>query len=361
MPAAWLAAAALLVAATAIAPSAVAQPVSGLYIAGAAGATLLQAESLRISGLPPGFSIPDYNNSGAGLVVMGSAGWGLGNGLRFEIEGQYLDHPLNGPSNVGSLHSGGTQNGYGLFANALYDFNVGLPFMYPYAGVGIGSEWTQLRNLTATGRGTALSANGTSNNFGYQGIVGLAFPISALPGLSVTAEYRLVGVLDPQQSVPVTTVSNGVTEQGKLRVGNEFDHEFLLGVRYAFATPPAPAPVAAPMPAPAAARTYLVFFDWDRYDLTERARQVIAQAASGAQQTERTRIEVNGFTDRSGTPAYNQALSVRRAKAVAAELVHDGVPQSAISVQGFGENNPLVPTADGVREAQNRRVEIILK
>jgi OOP family OmpA-OmpF porin len=74
-----------------------------------------------------------------------------------------------------------------------------------------------------------------------------------------------------------------------------------------------------------------------------------------------TRIEVNGYTDTSGTPQYNQGLSVRRARAVQAELVRDGVPQNAITIQGFGENNLLVPTGNGVREPQNRRVEIIIR
>ena len=61
------------------------------------------------------------------------------------------------------------------------------------------------------------------------------------------------------------------------------------------------------------------------------------------------------------TARYNQGLSVRRAEAVRAELVRNGVPRDAITVQGFGENRPLVPTAQGVREPQNRRVEIVLR
>ena len=52
---------------------------------------------------------------------------------------------------------------------------------------------------------------------------------------------------------------------------------------------------------------------------------------------------MNGYTDTSGTPRYNQGLSVRRAQAVAGELVRDGVPAGAISIQGFGETNLLVP------------------
>lgn len=74
-----------------------------------------------------------------------------------------------------------------------------------------------------------------------------------------------------------------------------------------------------------------------------------------------TRIAVQGNADRSGTPAYNQGLSLRRARAVAAELVRRGVPQAEIAIQGFGDTRPLVPTRAGVREPQNRRVDIILR
>lgn len=74
-----------------------------------------------------------------------------------------------------------------------------------------------------------------------------------------------------------------------------------------------------------------------------------------------TRIEVNGYTDTSGTTRYNQGLSVRRAEAVAAELVRDGIPRNVISIQGFGDARLLVATAPGVREPQNRRVEILLR
>jgi hypothetical protein len=121
------------------------------------------------------------------------------------------------------------------------------------------------------------------------------------------------------------------------------------------------APVVAAAAAPvAAAKTYLVFFDWNKADLTDRARQIIGDAAT-ARGAGVTRIEVNGYTDRSGSDQYNQGLSVRRANAVAAELLRRGVPRNEIATRGFGESNPLVPTADGVREPQNRRVEIILK
>jgi len=120
-------------------------------------------------------------------------------------------------------------------------------------------------------------------------------------------------------------------------------------------TPPPPTPTVAPV------RSYLVFFDWDRADLTTRAREIVAAAAEASTHVQTTRIEVSGYTDLSGTPAYNQKLSIRRAETVEKELIHDGVAASEIAIHGYGESNPLVPTAPGVREPQNRRVEIVLK
>jgi outer membrane protein OmpA-like peptidoglycan-associated protein len=141
-----------------------------------------------------------------------------------------------------------------------------------------------------------------------------------------------------------------------------------LKLRYKFGVPPGSLPPAAPpaeasatpVPPPAAVKTFLVFFDWDRSDLTERARQIVAAAATTSQSVQTTRINVNGYTDLSGTVAYNQKLSIQRAKSVEAELVRDGVASNEISIHGYGESSPLVQTAPGVREPQNRRVEIIL-
>jgi outer membrane protein OmpA-like peptidoglycan-associated protein len=141
-----------------------------------------------------------------------------------------------------------------------------------------------------------------------------------------------------------------------------------LKLKYKFGLPPASPPppppaeaASAPAPEVIPARTYLVFFDWDRADLTARARQIVGAAAAASTHVQTTRIEVDGYTDLSGTVGYNQKLSVRRAETVQTELVKDGVPAGEISIHGYGESNPLVPTAKGVREPQNRRVEIILK
>ncbi len=132
------------------------------------------------------------------------------------------------------------------------------------------------------------------------------------------------------------------------------------GLRYAFGGAPPPLPAVVPAP-PAIARTYLVFFYWDKADLTERARQVVAEAAANAHKLPLTRIEVDGYTDTSGTHRYNQRLSVRRAKAVADELERDGVTRNSIEMHGYGDTHLLVPTGPGVRNAENRRVEIIFR
>ena len=94
--------------------------------------------------------------------------------------------------------------------------------------------------------------------------------------------------------------------------------------------------------------------------LTPEARKIIASAADEYKRTGSTRIVATGHTDLSGSPQYNLRLSERRAEAVKAELVRLGVPATVITTIGKGEEDPLVPTKDGVREAQNRRVEIVI-
>jgi OmpA-OmpF porin, OOP family len=103
---------------------------------------------------------------------------------------------------------------------------------------------------------------------------------------------------------------------------------------------------------------FLVFFDLNQATLTLGGARVVRQAAQECERTGTARVAVTGYTDLSGSPAYNQALSERRAGAVQGELVRLGVPASVDTVVGEGENDPLAPTADGVREARNRRVEI---
>jgi opacity protein-like surface antigen len=349
---------------------AMAQPVVGPYVSLGAGVNLQQDEIITQD-----LEIPIYGDHhygfDAGAVGQVSIGYGFGYGFRAEIEADYFHNDVSshGPSNVPQTVSG-TEQKYGGMANILYDFDFGLP-VFPYVGVGLGGQAVEhdhffSRGITAPD--FPIGANTQSKGqYAYQGIAGIAFPLPVLPGLSATLEYRFLGMFDPVG--PYDSVAyNRVYPEGlpiQRKFTNDLNHSIMVGLRYALwqpapppPPPPAPAPVAAPAPEPA--RTYLVFFDWDRADLTSRAREIIATAAQASTHVQTTRIEVNGYTDLSGTAAYNQRLSVRRAQSVEAELVRDGVAENEISIHGYGESNPLVPTAKGVREPQNRRVEIIL-
>jgi len=134
----------------------------------------------------------------------------------------------------------------------------------------------------------------------------------------------------------------------------------MLKVNYRFgAPPPPPLPVAAPAPPPPAApQVFIVFFDWDKDTVTPQGMQIVQQAAAAYKSGTPVQIQVTGYTDRSGSPGYNQRLSERRANNVAKALAGLGVPREQMLVSGRGENDNRVPTANGVREPQNRRVEI---
>jgi outer membrane protein OmpA-like peptidoglycan-associated protein len=103
---------------------------------------------------------------------------------------------------------------------------------------------------------------------------------------------------------------------------------------------------------------YIVFFDWDKSDITPEAATILDSAITAYGNCANVPIMLAGYTDRSGSEEYNMGLAGRRNASTRAYLTSHGVPDAAISGQAFGEANPRVPTADGVRELQNRRVEI---
>lgn len=128
--------------------------------------------------------------------------------------------------------------------------------------------------------------------------------------------------------------------------------------------PPPPPAAAAPPPPPAAPapvqpRLFVVYFDYDKSDLTADGAKVVQEAAAYYKTHGNVRVKLDGYADLSGTQAYNLPLSHRRADTVTKAMVKEGVPASAITEAWHGEENPAVPTADGVREARNRRVEIM--
>jgi OOP family OmpA-OmpF porin len=123
--------------------------------------------------------------------------------------------------------------------------------------------------------------------------------------------------------------------------------------RVEMAMMPAPKPVMMEGPG-----EYLVFFDWNKANVTPEAASILDNVVAAAKKMGDTRVIATGFTDTSGPADYNTVLSVRRAEAVKAVLVDGGIPSEDITTIGRGQEDPLVPTADGVREPQNRRVQI---
>ena len=341
-----------------------AQPVTGVYVGGGGGANFLQREKQDQKLFPLGNPVPTSNIQGfkTGIVGLGSVGYGFGNGLRLEIEGNYRNNQFQNNYRIGS--DSGREEKYGAMGNILFDLDIGSPYVFPYIGGGVGYQRVNHTERVSNPAGVRISTGqafvatnflpplrAEDNAFAYQAIAGVSFPIPPVVGLSLTAEYRYFALTGTRLAA------------GGGRTKEDYNHDLILGLRYAFNTP-VPAEVAAvapPVRPDPANRTYLVFFDWDRADLTARARSIVNEAAQATTKVAVTRIEVAGHTDKSGTPQYNQGLSTRRAQVVAAELVRLGVPRAAITTQAFGESRPLVQTAEGVREPQNRRVEIVLR
>jgi hypothetical protein len=105
--------------------------------------------------------------------------------------------------------------------------------------------------------------------------------------------------------------------------------------------------------------SYLVFFDFNKSDLTAAALKIVDQAAADAVAGKATTLQVTGYTDTVGSDAYNLRLSKRRALSVQAELAKQGIPADQVAIFAKGKHDLLVPTADGVKEPQNRRVSIV--
>ncbi len=354
-----------------VTPAPVNQSPAGPYISLGGGAGFNSTLNTQSSTLPGLNGKHWHLDTGAAGEV--SLGWAFGNGLRLEGNADLLTNKVSGVSNADvPQRAGGLESKFGGFVNLMYDFRLGLPVV-PYLGVGIGGQEIEHDGFNESTLGyifpRPVRGHQVVGDFAYQGIAGLAYPVGFLPGLSLTAEYRFLGALDPQPDYRFNSFAGNdpnPVNTGTVRFSSDYNQSVMLGLRYVLfapksnVAPPDQVPFT-PMPMEAApARTYLVFFDWDRADLTTRARQIVAEAASASAHVQTTRIEVNGYTDLSGSADYNKRLSVRRGESVAAELVRDGVQRDEIAVMGYGEANPLVPTAKGVREPQNRRVEIIL-
>ena len=233
-----------------------------------------------------------------------------------------------------------------------------------YAGGGAGYARVRLNESLPT----TSQIRSHDAGFAWQALAGLTLPVSHNIDLGVKYRY-----FRPDGADHFSYQGDGTARYAKLR-----SHSLLatLTVNFGASAPPSePAPAPAPMappppapppppppPAPVAAvcnhGPFITFFDWDKADITPEAASILDSAVQAYGNCASVGIALAGYTDSSGTPKYNIGLATRRDAAVEAYLTSHGIAAGTISSHAFGEANQRVPTADGVRELQNRRVEI---
>src|SRR5690242_1058213 len=315
-----------------------------------------------LSGDPKGkvgsFNFTQKYDSGYNIGARAGYEWGP---LRLEEEFNFGTNHLTGLTGSGgiSIPVTGQRNRYALMTNAIYDFPVGWNVLgwplTPHIGVGIGavnlhdgvSVKPNTGVLNGICNGGCTLASSSTTEFGYQGIAGIRYNIN--PALAFDLDYRYLATTDPT----FKAINGGkyTSEYGS--------HNIVASLSVRFGAPPPPAPPAPPPPPVVQRQVFLVFFDWDKDTITPDGMRVINQAADAWRAGGMVTIHVTGYTDASGSAGYNQRLSERRANNVANALGRFGVPRQAMDVSGRGKNDQRVPTADGVREPQNRRVEIV--
>jgi OmpA-OmpF porin, OOP family len=327
-------------------------------------------------------------DSGFNAGARGGYVWGP---WRFEGEYSYRYNSL-GTSNGGLT---GSSHSNAIMANALYDFTLGWPIT-PHIGAGIGAvdvyrafggtatitttaptTFTSPKTYTGPAgntvtvpAGTTVPAGSTFTftspaftgsqwGFGYQGIAGIRYLIN--PVVAFDLDYRYFGTTNSTVTGAHVTTPTGCCVFSSVKNVRYQSNNIVASLTMMFGAPPPAAPPPAPPapPPPPPHQVYLVFFDWDKYNITPEGMQILEAAAAHWKAGAAVQIQVTGYTDLSGSAGYNQRLSERRASAVAAALERFGVPRNEMVVAGRGMNDPRVPTPLGVREPQNRRVEIV--
>ena len=372
----------LLTAAAALAITPAAHAGDGLY--GAIGAGLsyfgyendVSTDSVANPGPTIFDSDSDYDN---GIGIYLALGKKLDSGFRTELEYSYrtadIDQidPNSGFSGIPSGSISGDTKIHALMVNTLYDFDNVVGDLTPYIGGGLGiarSNHTIAGANAATGLSIAYGSRDYS--FAYQGIAGVA--VGLAEQLTLDLSYRYFGMLGNTYE---GAVINGAASEIK---ANANSHNLFAGLRWDFGAPPPPpvqykdcwdgssVPITAECPPQIVEEQsadlepigFTVYFDYDKSNLTPQASTLIQEAASRALQNDIDTVVVSGNTDTSGSSAYNQALSERRARVVREALVANGVSADSIRTEAYGETNLAKATADGVREPLNRRSEVVI-
>ena len=257
----------------------------------------------------------------------------------------------------GSYNTGGDVNALSFMVNGMLDFGDD-DGLQGFVGGGAGVARIDLQNQFAAPSWLDDSDTG----FAWQALAGVRAPLS--DNWDVGLKYRFFN-------------AKGVDLVDRLGrdVSTRFrSHSIMGSLIYNFGGAPEPVEVAPPPPPPYIAPPppppppppvvtcnsgpYIVFFDWDKSNLRPDAAGVLDNAVAQYSNCGNAKVMLAGHADKSGTATYNVGLSQRRNSTVRAYLESKGVGAGAISTEAFGETAPLVQTADGEREPQNRRVEV---
>ena len=293
-----------------------------------------------------------------GWAILATAGYAFASHWRIEGEFGYRSNDISAVFAVSDSFRPftGEVDEYSLMANVLYDASLGERLSLSL-GAGAGGDRVKLDAQLGSG-----VFSDDEWNFAAQGIAGLSYALS--PRLDLTLTYRYLRVFDPAFSeagfVSVFTTTDTIAFDGfskhSVTVGLRFDL-FPDEAPVAMAPPPPPPP---PAPPPVA-KQFIVFFGFDKCNITPEADNVLSEAATAAKSTGAAVVKIVGHTDTSGSNVYNQRLSDCRANAARTNLASKGIPDGAISTSGRGETELMVQTGDGVKEPQNRRATVDLQ
>lgn len=174
-------------------------------------------------------------------------------------------------------------------------------------------------------------------------VVLLPGPDGSVGAVSVTHAHE-------QRTLDAPYATARVRQQGRLDDGGRSTSEQVQQVFAGALSAQPPRPV-----------TFLLYFVENSDEFTPASKLEIPKIFAEIAGRPAPEIVVVGHTDRVGTVAYNDALSLRRAGRVRDDLVQMGVPAGQIQAAGRGERAPLVPTEDEVEEPRNRRVDITVR
>jgi outer membrane protein OmpA-like peptidoglycan-associated protein len=331
---------------------------NGWYVGLGTGYSIVEGD-LTVSAIPPltAKANPAFDTD-AGWGVHGAIGKAFADHWRIELEVGYRENdasfsivrPVGGIGPFVTTNYGANVSQLTGMINAAYDWPLASKWALT-TGAGVGIDRASLD----------LNGNGDDRDYvlAYQGILELVYQPSA--HWDVYFGYRYLRAENAEFD-GLKMFAPPVGNQNDLAI--DFDkHMITLGIRYGYEAPAAPVVVAPPPPPPPppAIKQFIVFFGFNKYNLTAEAQAVVAEAASAAKSQGAASIMVVGHTDTVGGNSYNQKLSEKRAGAVKDELVRLGIDAGKISASGKGETELLVQTGDGVKEPQNRRATIDLK